>query len=261
MTTPISRIAAIAALFVAQATFATAAELKVYATVGVKHSLEELAAKFEKANGHKLVLTFGTAAALAKRIQAGEQADLYVLTKQALETVAKDDKVVAGSERHFTSSVMAVAVKKGAAKPDLSTSDAFKAAMLAAKTIAYPDPAGGGFSGVYFVKVAEQLGIGDQVKAKAKYPPDALAAKLLVTGEAELAINQKPELLSVDGIEVAGPFPGALAATTIFSAGVSKDSKQGDVATAVIKFLETPEAAEIFKRDGFDPVPPAAKAS
>src|SRR5215213_5678910 len=164
--TTICRIAAIGAFLVAQVTFACAAEIKVYATIGVKHSLEELSAKFENMSGHKVAITWGTAAALAKRIQAGEQADLLVLTQQGLNTLSKDGKVAAGTERNFASSILAVGVRKGAPKPDISTPETFKSAMLNAKTIAYPDPAGGGFSGVYFAQLAEKMGFAEQLKSK-----------------------------------------------------------------------------------------------
>ena len=259
MTTTLRRMAAIAACLLGTMSLAAAAEVTVYATVGVKHSLEDLAAQFEKTSGHKLKITFGTAAALAKRVQGGEQADLYVLTRQALETLSKDGKVADGTQRNFASSLMGVAVKKGAPKPDVSTVEAFKQTLLAAKSIAYPDPAGGGFSGVYFVQIVEKLGIAEQVKAKAKHPTDALAARLVMNGEAEIAVNQKPELAAFD-VEIIGAFPAGIDVTTVYSAGVSKDSKESAAAAAIIKFLEGPEAAAVFKRDGFEVGPPA-KAS
>src|SRR4051812_27885219 len=158
MTMVAARIATIGAFFAAQVSLVSAAEIKVYATIGVKHSLEDLAARFEKTSGHKVAITWGTGAALSKRIQAGEQADLLVLTKQGLDTLSKDGKVTAGSERNIASSMLAVGIKKGAPKPDISTPEAFKATMLNAKAIAYPDPAGGGLSGVYFAQIAEKMG-------------------------------------------------------------------------------------------------------
>src|SRR6476469_7190434 len=170
MVRTVSGIAAIGALLAAQVTFAYAADIKIYATIGVKHSLEDLAARFEKTSGHKLAITWGTGAALAKRIQAGEQADLLVLTKQGLDTLSKDGKVVAGSERNLASSTLAVGIKKGAPRPDISTPEAFKATMLNAKSVAYPDPAGGGLSGVYFAQLAERMGFAEQLKSKAKFP-------------------------------------------------------------------------------------------
>jgi molybdate transport system substrate-binding protein len=247
-----------AAIFVAQATFACAAEIKVYATIGVKHSLEDLTAKFEKTSGHRVSITWGTGAGLAKRIQAGEQADLLVLTRQGLDTLSKDGKVAVGTERNFTSSTQAVGIRKGAPRPDISTPEAFKATILNAKSVAYPDPAGGGLSGVLFTQLAEKMGFAEQLKRKAKFPADNFAGKLVANGEAELAIQQKPELMSIEGVEILGPLPPEINVTTVFSAGVSKDAKESGPSTELLKYLESPEAAAVFKRDGFDPPPPAS---
>jgi molybdate transport system substrate-binding protein len=259
--TPTCRMTAIGLLLAAQSTFACAGEIRVYATIGVKHSLEELSARFEKTSSHKVTITWGTAAALAKRIQGGEQADLLVLTQQGLDTLSKDGKVAAGTERNFASSILAVGVKKGAAKPDISTPEAFKTAMLNAKTIAYPDPAGGGFSGVYFAQLAEKMGFAEQLKSKAKFPPDNFAGRLVASGEAELAVQQKPELISVEGVEIVGPLPAEINVSTVFSAGVTKDAKESGASVELLNYLGTPEAAAVFKRDGLDPPPAAEKAS
>lgn len=261
MLTLAGRIAIIGALFAAEVTLASGAEIKVYSTIGVKHSLEDLAARFEKTSGHKVAITWGTGAALAKRIQAGEQADLLVLTKQGLDTLSKDGKVAPGSERNFASSMLAVAIKKGAPRPDISTPEAFKTTMLNAKSIAYPNPAGGGLSGVYFAQIAEKMGFAEQLKSKAKFPPDNFAGKLVASGEAELAIMQKPELISEEGIEVVGTLPAQINVTTVFAVGISKDAKEGTAAMELLRYLETPEAAAVFKRDGLDRPPAAAKAS
>ena len=261
MTTRVGRIAAIGACLIAQVSLVCAAEIKVYATIGVKHSLEDLAASFEKTSGHKVAITWGTGAALAKRIQAGEQADLLVLTKQGLDTLSKDGKVATGSERNFASSMLAVAIKKGAPRPDISTPEAFKATMLNARSVAYPDPAGGGLSGVYFAQLAEKMGFAEQLKSKAKFPADNFAGRLVATGEAEFAIQQKPELISEEGVEILGPLPAEINVTTVFSVGISKDAKERGAAMDLLKYVQSPEAAAVFKRDGLDPPPAAAKAS
>src|SRR5450759_2074581 len=141
---------------------AGAAEIKVFSTIGVQAALEELAPKFEKASGHKLAITWATAAVLVKRVQAGEAADLLILTRQSLDALVKDGKASADSDATFASSGMAVVVKKGATKPDMSTAEAFKRTLLAAKSIAYSNPEYGGASGVYFAKLLERMGIADQ---------------------------------------------------------------------------------------------------
>jgi molybdate transport system substrate-binding protein len=248
------RIAAGFAAVVLCAQAAAAAELKVYSTIGVQAALEELAPKFEKANGHKLAITWATAAVLVKRVQGGETADLMILTRQSLDALTKDGKASAGSDATFASSGMAMVVKKGAAKPDISTSDAFKKTLLAAKSIAYSNPEYGGASGVYLAKLLERMGIADQMKAKTHFPPPSgNAANLVVSGEAELAIQQEPEVMAVSGVDMVGPLPGDLNNITVYAAGVGTGSKQADAATALIKFLHTPEAAAVFKARGLKP--------
>ncbi len=171
MGTIMGRVAAATALLIAQATFASAAEIKVFSTIGVQAALEELAPKFEKASGHKLNITWGTAAILVKKVQAGESADLLILTKQGLDALAKEGKVVPGSEANFSSSGMAVVVKQGAPKPDISTPEAYKQTLLKANAVAYSNPASGGAGGVFRWKSLERMGIAEQMKAKTHHPP------------------------------------------------------------------------------------------
>jgi molybdate transport system substrate-binding protein len=220
----------------------------------VQAALEELTPKFEKASGHKLAITWGAAAMLVKRVQGGETADLLVLTRQGLDALVKDGKAAAGSDATFASSGMAVVVKKGASKPDISTPEAFKQTLLAAKSIAYSNPAAGGASGVYFSKLLERMGIAEQMKAKTKYPPaGGNSANLVVSGEADLAIQQEPEVMSVAGVDVVGPLPGDLNNITVYAAGVGTKTKEADAVKALIKLLHSPEAAAVFKARGLNP--------
>ncbi len=261
MTRAFGRSAAIAAFIVAQAAFANAAEIKVFSTIGVQAALEELTPKFEKASGHKLAITWATAAVLVKRVQGGETADLMVLTKQSLDALVKENKATAGSDAVFASSGMAMVVKRGAPKPDISTAEAFKQTLLKAKTISYSNPEHGGASGVYLAKLLERMGIADQMKAKTHYPPPSgNAANLVVSGEAELAVQQEPEVMAVSGVDMVGPLPADLNNITTYAAGPSADTKQADAANALIKFLHTPEAQAVFKARGLKPEG-AAKAS
>jgi molybdate transport system substrate-binding protein len=156
---------------------------------------------------------------------------------------------------------MAVVVKTGAPKPDISTPDAYKQTLLKAKSIAYSNPASGGASGVFFAKSLDRMGIADQMKAKIHHPPPSgNSANLVVSGEAELAIQQEPEVMSVTGVDVIGPPPGDLNNITTYSAGVGPDSKDPNAAKALIKFLQTPEAAAVYKARGLK-AEGAAKAS
>jgi molybdate transport system substrate-binding protein len=143
----------------------------------------------------------------------------------------------------------------GAPKPNISTPEALKQALLNAKFIAYSDPAAGGASGVYFAKLLERMGIADQMKAKTKYPPPGgNSASLLITGEAELAIQQTPEVMYVAGAEVIGQLPGDLNNVTVFAAGIGVDSKNTNAAKALISMLHSPEAAAVFRAKGLDPI-------
>src|SRR5215467_11136980 len=250
----VSRLAAIAVFLIAQAGLVNGAEVKVFSTIGVQTALEELASKFEQATGNKLILTWATAAILAKRVQAGNTTDLMVLTKQSLDALAKENKATAGADAVFASAGMAVVVKKGAPRPDIATADAFKQAPLNAKTIANSDPAAGGASGVYFAKLLERKGIADQMKAKTKHPPPSgNAANLVVAGEAELAIQQEPEVMSVAGIDMVGPLPADLNNITVYAAGIGTGSQQSVPANALIRFLHSPEAQAVFKLKGIKP--------
>jgi molybdate transport system substrate-binding protein len=254
MVKALGRIAAATLLSFAFAAAAGAAELKVFSTIGVQAALEELTPQFEKATGSKLNISWATAAILVKRVRAGENADLYILTKQSLDALSKEKKVSPGSEESFASSSMAVVVKKGSPKPDISTADAYKKTLLAAKAIAYSNPAAGGASGVFFAKTLDRMGIADAMKAKTHHPPPSgNAAKLVVSGEAELAIQQEPEVMSVDGVDVVGPPPGDLNNVTHYSAGTSPDTKEANAAKALIKFLKSPEAQAVFKKRGLKP--------
>ncbi|HUK10382.1 MAG TPA: substrate-binding domain-containing protein [Stellaceae bacterium] len=254
MTARIGRIAVIAIGCLAQITLAHAADLKVYSTVGVKSALEELTPQLEKLSGDKLAITWGTAVMLAKRIEAGESADLLILTREALDGLAKDGKVEPGTAVTFASSGTVVAVKSGAPKPDISTPDAFKQTLLAAPAIAYVNPASGGATGTYMAKLLERMGIAEQMKPKTVYPPaGGNAAELVVADKAQLAIEPKPEAMAVPGIEVVGMLPGDLNSIAQFAAGISVGTSQMPAARAALDGLRSPEARAVYQAKGLDP--------
>jgi molybdate transport system substrate-binding protein len=250
----IGRIAALTTFVLAQVNFATAAELKVFSTIAVRGAVEELVPQFEKTSGSKLAITWSTAALLLKRVENGEAVDVLILTSSGIDALGKEGKVEPGSEAVLGSSGIAIAVKAGARKPDISTPEALKQALLSAKSIACSDPASGGASGVYFAKLLENMGIADAMKVKTKYPPPGgNAASLLTTGEAELAVQQKPEIMQVAGAEVVGLLPGDLNKITEFAAAIGARSKEADAAKAFIKLLQSPQAAAVFRAKGFGP--------
>ncbi len=230
------------------------AELTVYSTIGMRSAAEELFARFEKASGHKLSVTWGTAPMLVKRIEGGETADVLILSRAGIDALIKQNKIAPGSDITLAGSGVAIAVKAGAPKPDISTAEALKRTLLAAKSIAYSEPSAGGASGVYFAKLLERMGIAEAMKPKTKYPPaGGFSAALLMTGEAELAVQQKPELLHVAGAEIVGFLPGDLNMVTEFAAGIMLGSKNADAAKALIGSLRTPEAAAVLRGKGLDP--------
>jgi molybdate transport system substrate-binding protein len=229
-------------------------ELTVYSTIGVRSAAEALFSGFEKSGGHQLAVTWATAPMLVKRIEDGETADVLILSRGALETLRNEGKIAPGSDVTLASSGVGIAVKAGAPKPDISTAHALKQTLLTAKSIAYSEPAAGGASGVYFAQLLERMGIAEAMKAKTKYPPaGGFSAELLLTGEAELAVQQKPELMHVAGTEVIGLLPGDLNLVTVFIAGVMTNSKNAEVGKALIKMLGSSEAATVFRSKGLDP--------
>jgi molybdate transport system substrate-binding protein len=247
-------IGLLAAFIAAQVTLAGAAEIKVFSTIGVKSVLEELIPKFEMSSGHKLDVTWSTAALLAKRVESGEQADAVILIKNNVETLLKGGKIVPGTDTLFGQSMFAVGVRAGAPKPDISTPDAFKQSLLAAKGVSYSNPASGGASGVYIAKQIERMGITGQLKDKTKFPPPGgFSGTLLVSGDAEIAIQSKPELLSLAGVAIVGPLPGDMAFTVVYAGGVQVGTTQTDTAKAFVNYLKSPEAQAVFKAKGYDP--------
>jgi molybdate transport system substrate-binding protein len=230
------------------------AELKVYSTIGVRSVAEGLFAQFEGSSGHRLDVTWGTAPMLVKRIEGGEIADVLILSRAGLEALSQQGKVLAGSEVPLASSGVGIAVKAGAPKPDISTPEALKQTLLEAKSISYTEPSAGGASGVYFAKLLERMGIADEIRPKTKYPPPGgFSAALLISGEAELAVQQKPELLHVAGVEVIGFLPGDLNLITPFVAGLMANCNNAADGKALIASLRTPHATAAFRAKGLEP--------
>jgi molybdate transport system substrate-binding protein len=230
------------------------AELVVYSSIGVRSAVEDLFRQFEAASGTKLAVAWGTAPMLVRRIEAGETADVLVLSRAGIETLKAQGKVAPGSVVSLASSGVAIGVKAGAPKPDISSPEALKRTLLACRSIAYSEPSAGGASGVYFAKLLERMGIANAMKPKTKHPPaGGFSAALLHTGEAELAVQQKPELLHVAGTEIVGMLPGDLNLVTEFAAGLMPACKNADGGKALIATLRSPEAQAVFRAKGLDP--------
>lgn len=237
---------AIGALFVCLS--ASAAEIKVLTAGAFKPVVTALVPEFEKQTGHKVTVENDTAGALVKRISGGEAFDLLVLTPAGLVALTKSGKVAEGSTKALARVAIGVAVKKGAAAPDISTVAAFQSALLAARAVAYIDPAAGGSSGIYLSQLFEKMGIADRIKPKAVLVPGGLVAQRLVTDQADIAIHQISEILAVQGATLVGPIPAEIQNYTVYAGGLSAMTKEAAAAKAFLNALAAP-AAQVYMRE------------
>jgi molybdate transport system substrate-binding protein len=236
-----------------QSAAAAPAEISVLASVALTSALDELAPQYERATGNKLKIGYSLIADIKKRILAGETADVVILSRPAMDDLGKQDKFAPGSITNIAGTPVAVAARAGAPKPDISTVDALKRSLLAAKSIVYADPAKGGASGVYFAHVVDQLGIAEQLKSKTILVPGAQAADVVAKGEAEIGVGQASEIVPVAGAQLVGPLPGEFASMTLFTAGIGAGTKAPEAAKSLIQFLTGTVAAPILKSKGFQP--------
>jgi molybdate transport system substrate-binding protein len=232
-----------------QATTARAAEIKVLSTTLMNSIIAAAGPAFERASGHKLAVTFDTTNILMGRIKAGETTDVVILTTPAIEELVKQGKVGGDSRVDVARSGVGIAALASAPKPDVSTVEAFKKTLLAAKSISYTSS---GASGLYFQSLCERLGIGDAVKAKAKTRPGGGAAELVVAGEADIAVQQIGELLAVPGVQVQ-PLPAEINNVTPFAAGLFAGARDPEAARAFLKCLTSPDAVSAIKAKGMEP--------
>jgi molybdate transport system substrate-binding protein len=239
------------ALAVVGAGGARAAEVKVLASNAVRTVLQEIGPQFEKATENRLATEFGLSAAFKPRIEKGEAFDLTFLPPNQIDDLIKQGKVAADSRAVIAKTGNAIMVRAGAPKPDLSTTEAFKRALLNAKSIAYAKE---GLSGVYFVARIEKLGMTAALKDKSKVMASGeLAAEAVAHGEAEIGILPVSEILPVHGVEVGGAFPAELQSYVVIGAGVSAAAKQGAAARELIKYLTSPAALPVIKAKGMEP--------
>jgi molybdate transport system substrate-binding protein len=239
---------------VAMSQHADAAELKVISGGAFKQVLNALAAQYEKESGNKLDIAYRTVGQHLALIKTGEEPfDVAVLTPEAIDGLVKDGKVAAGSRADLAKTGVGVVVKAGAPLPDISSVDAFKKTLLAAKSVAYIDPKAGGSSGIYVGKLLERLGIADAVNAKAVLVQGGEVASHVVDGEAEIGIHQISEILAVKGAVLVGPLPPEIQNFTVYSAGVGVAAVDGAVASGLVKFLTGPHAVPIIKDKGMEP--------
>lgn len=237
---------------------ASAAEVRVMISGGLSAAYKALVPEFERATGHKVLTAYGpsmgtTTNAIPVRLERGEPADVLIMVGYALKDLADKGKVMPGSSVDLVKSPIGIAVKSGAPKPDISTADAVKRALLAAKTIAYSDSA----SGVYVsTEMFQKLGIAEEMKDKARKIPATPVAEIVAHGDAEIGFQQISELKAVAGVDIVGPLPDELQKITIFSAGIASVSKEPEAGKELIKFLASPAARGEIVKSGLDPIAP-----
>src|ERR1700722_9622786 len=227
---------------------AQAAEIKVLASTAVKTTLEELGPQFEKATGNKVDFTFAPATVLKEKIDQGAVFDVAILTAPISDGLAAEGKIGA-ARTSIAHSGIGVAIHRGAPKPDISTTEAFKRALLNAKSVGFT---AGGASGAYLKTLFEKLGIADELKPRLKLLQGA-AGEAAANGEVEIGMTQNSEILPYANAELAGPLPPDVQSYTYFSAAVSVASKEAGAAKAFIEFLAAPAALAFIKAKGMEP--------
>lgn len=242
-----------AAALAGAAALAQAAEVKVLTTGAFKPVVTALAPVFEQSSGHKLVIDNDTAGALQRRIAGGETFDLLVLTPGGLDQLAKAGRIDAASVRPLARVAIGVAVKQGAPAPDISSVEAFKSALLAARAVATIDPAAGGSSGIYLWQWFEKEGLAAQLRPKAVLVPGGLVASRVVSGEADLAIHQISEILAVPGATLVGPLPAAIQNYTVYAGALAAQPRDAGAARAFLELLAGPQAQSVLSDKGMEP--------
>src|SRR5437667_4538466 len=229
---------------------ADSAEIRVLSTQATQEAYLELVAQLEKATGHKVTTACTGTPNVQKRLADGGPYDLIIMAGPAVDEQIKLGKAVAGSRVDFAKSGTGVAVRKGAAKPDIGSAGALKKTLLAAKSIGYST----GPSGIYMLSVFEKLGIAGEVKGKLKQAPSGVfVGTLVASGETEIGFQQISALVPFVGVDYLGPLPGELQRMTIFSAGIHAGAKQADAARALLKFITAPAAAAVIRKHGLEP--------
>ncbi|HUA56463.1 MAG TPA: substrate-binding domain-containing protein [Candidatus Sulfotelmatobacter sp.] len=230
-----------------------AAEIKVLTAGAFKQVLVAALPAFEQRTGHTVTLDNATVGVLIQRIEGGEAFDVAVLSPAAIDALTAKGKIAAGTRKALAKVGVGVVVKAGAPKPDIATVDAFKRALLDAKSVAYIDPAAGGSSGIYIAKLLKQLGVADAVNAKAKLIQGGAVADHIAAGEAELGLHQISEILPVAGVTLVGPLPAALQNYTVYAAGISSAARDRAAAEALIDQLAGPAGAAVITAKGMEP--------
>lgn len=233
---------------------AHAAEIRVVSGGAFKQVLNALAAQYRKDTGNSLAIVYQTVGQHLDLIRDGRESfDVAILTPAAIDGLIKNGKVVSGTRTDLAQTGIGVVVKAGAPLPDISSVEAFKHALLAAKSVAYIDPRAGGSSGIYVAELLQRLGISDQIAVKAVLVHGGAVADHVADGEAELGVHQISEILPVKGTTLVGPLPPQIQNFTVYAAGLGSEARDSTPARGLLKFLSGPEAIAIMKAKGMEP--------
>jgi molybdate transport system substrate-binding protein len=224
--------------------------IRVLSTLALKGAVQGLANQYHAASAVRIDADFAPTLALLTRLRAGETADVVILTREGLEEVASEGRVAADSCVDLARSFVGIAVRAGAPHPDIATEATLRAALHGARAVAYSRL---GASGILFAKLIDQLGIAANINARAVIIQQGFTAEKLVTGEADLAVQQISELKQIDGIEVIGPIPRELQTPAVFSAGRMAATSRPDEADRLLRFLASAEVAPALRASGLEP--------
>ena len=224
--------------------------VRILSTLALKGAVRDLAARYEAEGGARIDADFAPTLALLDRLRGGEGADLVILTREGLGELAHEGRVVRETCVDLARSFVGIAVKAGHTLPDIATEPALRATLLAARSVAYSRI---GASGILFAQLIERMGIASDVNARALIIPQGFTAERLVTGEADLAVQQISELKQVAGVEVVGPIPRELQTPAVFSAGRMAASAKAAQADRLLRFLASPEVAPVLRESGLEP--------
>ncbi|AMN42425.1 molybdate ABC transporter substrate-binding protein [Rhodoplanes sp. Z2-YC6860] len=223
--------------------------ITVLSSLATREAYLELVPQFEATNGHKVETTWAGTVNIMKRMADGEVFDLVISSSASIKDLTEQKKIVAGSAVNLSKTGIGIGVRKGAKKPDVGTSDAFRQTMLAAKSVGLST----GPSGVYLEKLFERLGIADAVKPKIKQiPSGGTVAPLVASGEAEIGFQQISEIAHAEGIDYVGRLPPDLQLISVFTAGVHTGAKHSTEAQALVKFLTAPAGLAVMKKHGLE---------
>jgi molybdate transport system substrate-binding protein len=223
--------------------------VRVLSTLALKGAVESLAARYLAATATRIDADFAPTVGLLKRLREGEKADVLILTREGLDELIAEGAVVASTRVDLARSYVGLAVKAGQPHPDIATEAAFKKTLLLARSIAYSRI---GASGIYFAELIQRLGIAAEINARATIT-SGFTAERLVTGEADIAVQQLSELKQVAGIELVGPIPLHLQTPAVFTAGRMTASAHAQAADALLKYLASKEVAPVLKEAGLEP--------